>query len=147
MSVPSSSSKGIDGEKPGGTSPSPVEGVEEGIAGPSTLDNSRCALPCEAELEDYGNEVDDEEEDSSEEEESEVIIVLVIIVLVLLLLLREEISFYGFFFLLRCSGSVIDSNNLSITFIEHFCCKFTCIYQKASLSLISTELGSILQTG
>lgn len=40
MSVPQSSLKGITREKPGGTSPSPVEGVE-GIPGPSTLDRSR----------------------------------------------------------------------------------------------------------
>lgn len=74
MSVPSSSSssssssKGIEGEKPGGTSPSPIEGVEVSIAGPSTLENPVCPLPQDAESEDYGNEADEEGEDSSEEE-------------------------------------------------------------------------------
>ncbi|XP_043286644.1 F-box/WD repeat-containing protein 7 [Venturia canescens] len=77
MSVPSSSSssssssKGIEGEKPGGTSPSPVEGVEVGIAGPSTLEHPVCPLPQDGESEDYGNEADEEEDEEEEEDSSE----------------------------------------------------------------------------
>ncbi|XP_033223817.1 F-box/WD repeat-containing protein 7 [Belonocnema kinseyi] len=67
MSVPSSSSKGINREKPGGTSPSPVEGVE-GIPGPSSLDPIHCPLPPDGESEDYGDEAEDEDDDSTEEE-------------------------------------------------------------------------------
>ena len=67
MSVPSSSSKGINKEKHGGTSPSPVEGVE-GIPGPSSLDPIHGPLPQDGESEDYGDEAEEEEEDSTEEE-------------------------------------------------------------------------------
>ncbi|XP_043478305.1 F-box/WD repeat-containing protein 7 [Leptopilina heterotoma] len=67
MSVPQSSLKGITREKPGGTSPSPVEGVE-GIPGPSTLDPINCSLPQDGESEDYGDEVDEAEAESTEED-------------------------------------------------------------------------------
>ena len=65
MSVPPSSSKGIASEKPGGTSPSPIEGVE-GVPGPSTLD--QIPLPQNEELDDYGETADEEEEESTEED-------------------------------------------------------------------------------
>lgn len=67
MSVPQSSLKGITREKPGGTSPSPVEGVE-GIPGPSTLDPINCSLPQDGESEDYGDEADEAEAESTEED-------------------------------------------------------------------------------
>lgn len=67
MSVPQSSLKGINREKPGGTSPSPVEGVE-GIPGPSTLDPIHCSLPQDGESEDYGDEAEEAEAESTEEE-------------------------------------------------------------------------------
>ncbi|XP_032457657.1 F-box/WD repeat-containing protein 7 isoform X4 [Nasonia vitripennis] len=65
MSVPPSSSKGTASEKPGGTSPSPIEGVE-GVPGPSTLD--QIPLPQNEELDDYGETADEEEEESTEED-------------------------------------------------------------------------------
>lgn len=67
MSVPSSSSKGLGGEKPGGTSPSPVEGVE-GVPGPSTIDPLQSDLAHEGESDDYGEEAEEEEDDSTDEE-------------------------------------------------------------------------------
>ncbi|XP_012256260.2 F-box/WD repeat-containing protein 7 [Athalia rosae] len=67
MSAPSSSSKGLGGEKPGGTSPSPVEGVE-GVPGPSTLDPLQTAIAHDGESDDYGEEAEEEEEDSTDEE-------------------------------------------------------------------------------
>ena len=68
MSVPSSSSNGINREKPGGTSPSPVEGVE-GIPGPSSLDPIPSPLPPNGGSEDYGDEAEDDDESSEEESE------------------------------------------------------------------------------
>ncbi|XP_011499604.1 PREDICTED: F-box/WD repeat-containing protein 7 [Ceratosolen solmsi marchali] len=65
MSVPPSSSKGIASVKPGGTSPSPIEGVE-GVPGPSTLE--QIPLPQNEELDDYGETADEEEEESTEED-------------------------------------------------------------------------------
>ena len=82
MSLPSTSSasKGIDGEKPGGTSPSPVEGVvgEVGIPGPSSLDRLGFELPQEdncLESKDDENDADEDEEEEyvSSDAESEVI--------------------------------------------------------------------------
>lgn len=71
MSVPATSSKGIASDKPGGTSPSPTEGIVEGVPGPSTLD--QIPLPQNEELDDYGETADEEEEEESTEEDCEVI--------------------------------------------------------------------------
>lgn len=68
MSVPSSSSNNIsDNNKLGGTSPSPIEGIE-GIPGPSTLDPMQSILPQDEESKDYGDEGDEDDEESSEGE-------------------------------------------------------------------------------
>lgn len=68
MSVPSSSSNNIsDNNKLGGTSPSPIEGIE-GVPGPSSLGPMHAVLPQDEESEDYGDEGDEEDEDSSEAE-------------------------------------------------------------------------------
>lgn len=67
MSVPSSSSNKISNGKPGGTSPSPVEGIE-GVPGPSSLEPMHSLLPQDEESEDYGEDGEEEEYDSSEEE-------------------------------------------------------------------------------
>lgn len=68
MSVPSSSSNNIsDNNKLGGTSPSPIEGIE-GVPGPSSLGPMHAVLPQDEESEDYGDEGEEEDEDSSEAE-------------------------------------------------------------------------------
>lgn len=71
MSVPSSSSNKITDNKPGGTSPSPIESIE-GIPGPSSLEPMHSLLAQDEESEDYGEDGEEEEEDDSSEEESEV---------------------------------------------------------------------------
>lgn len=68
MSVPSSSASKIIN---GGTSPSPVEGIEV-VPGPSSVDHLHYAVPQDGESEDYGDEPEEEEDESTEEEESEV---------------------------------------------------------------------------
>lgn len=67
MSVPSSSSSKITDSKPGGTSPSPIEGIE-GVPGPSSVEPMHSVLPQDGESEDYGDDGEEEEDDSSEEE-------------------------------------------------------------------------------
>lgn len=68
MSVPSSSSNNIsDNNKLGGTSPSPIEGIE-GVPGPSSLGPMHSVLPQDEESEDYGDEEDEDDEDSSDAE-------------------------------------------------------------------------------
>lgn len=68
MSVPPSSSSNIsDNNKLGGTSPSPIEGIE-GIPGPSSLDPMHSVLLQDEESEDCGDEGDEDDEDSSEGE-------------------------------------------------------------------------------
>ncbi|KOC61478.1 F-box/WD repeat-containing protein 7 [Habropoda laboriosa] len=71
MSVPSSSSNKITDNKPGGTSPSPIEGIE-GVPGPSSLEPMHSLLTQDEESEDYGEDGEEEEEDDSSEEESEI---------------------------------------------------------------------------
>ncbi|XP_058805851.1 F-box/WD repeat-containing protein 7-like [Phymastichus coffea] len=70
MSIPPATSKGITNEKTGGTSPSPVEGVVESVAGPSSTLNSKIALAEQSneELDDFGETADEEEEESTEED-------------------------------------------------------------------------------
>ena len=70
MSVPSSSSNKITDNKPGGTSPSPIEGIE-GVPGPSSLEPMHSLLTQDEESEDYGEDGEEEEEDDSSEEDSE----------------------------------------------------------------------------
>lgn len=67
MSVPSSSSNKINDNKPGGTSPSPIEGIE-GVPGPSSLEPMHSLLAQDEESEDYGEDAEEDEDDSSEEE-------------------------------------------------------------------------------
>ncbi|XP_060833033.1 F-box/WD repeat-containing protein 7 isoform X1 [Bombus pascuorum] len=71
MSVPSSSSNKINDNKPGGTSPSPIEGIE-GVPGPSSLEPMHSLLAQDEESEDYGEDGEEEDEDDSSEEESEI---------------------------------------------------------------------------
>lgn len=70
MSIPSATSKGIASEKSGGTSPSPVEGVVESVAGPSSTLDTPIPLPEQSneELDDFGETADEEEEESTEED-------------------------------------------------------------------------------
>lgn len=75
MSDPPSSSKVIVSEKPGGTSPSPVEGVES-VAGPSDF-NQILLGRHQNELDPYGEsaeEEEEEEEENSTEEDNDVCI-------------------------------------------------------------------------
>lgn len=68
MSVPPSSSNNIsDNNKLGGTSPSPIEGIE-GVPGPSSLDPMHSVLPQDEESEDYGDDEEEGDEESSEGE-------------------------------------------------------------------------------
>lgn len=134
MSVPSSSSKKIsDNNKLGGTSPSPIEGIE-GIAGPSSLDPMNSVFPQDEESEEYGDEADEDEEDSSEGE-SDVSLCLHIIILSYMLCF-----FVSFFFFLCIKEeeiinlfSFILNSYLSyvyFVFSLHFFFHLSCILQE-----------------